>query len=142
MKRTPLRRKSKSPQAKLERQLWELCRKVCYHRDKKEDGSIDCYTCGACNIEKQNRQLGHLWAKASLGAILKYKIDILRFQCFRCNINFGGNGAIFYAKILKEIGKKKMADIESLKNVLVKASDHYFNLSEEYKNKLKEYEEK
>lgn len=74
-----------------------------------------------------------MWPKASLGAILKYDLRILRPQCYHCNINLGGNGAVFYAKMLAEIGPEKMMQLESDRNVTVKAYDHYLKLLEEYK---------
>lgn len=90
-----------------------------------------CYTCGASNLEGANCQLGHMWAKASLSAHLKYDPRVLRIQCFRCNINFGGQGAIFYANMLKEIGAKKMKELEKEKQILVKADlPYYLNLYE------------
>ena len=64
---------------------------------------------------------------------------VLRWQCFRCNINFGGQGAIFYARMLKEIGKKKMDALVSEKQILVKADAIFFEKKiEEYAKKLKE----
>lgn len=53
-----------------------------------------------------------MWPKGSLGHSLKYDLRILRPQCYHCNINLGGMGAVFYAKMLKENGKKHMSDLE------------------------------
>lgn len=128
MKKTRLRRKSKNPQKKLEEVLWQECRRIV-----GEQFGTDCYTCQAKNLQGSNKQLGHMWAKASLGAFLKYDIRVLRFQCFRCNINLGGNGAEFYKRMLQEEGKDYMNRLEQDRKIIVKASDYYKKLLEEYK---------
>lgn len=80
-----------------------------------------------------NWHAGHLYPKASLGAYLKYDLRVIRSQCYHCNINLGGNGAVFYQKMLKENGQEFMDQLEKDKRVLVKAYDHYVLLLEEYK---------
>lgn len=128
MKRTKLRRKSKSPQKKLEDLIWQECRRITF-----EQYGTDCYTCKQKNLVGRNLHCGHMWPKASLGASLKYDIRILRPQCYSCNINLGGQGAIFYKKMLKDEGKIYVNKLEQLRNVTVKAMDHYKILLEEYK---------
>jgi len=136
MKKTRLQRKSRSEIRKIQDELWQLCRERCFERDNK-DGVIDCYTCSAKDIQGCNRQLGHLWAKASLSAVLKYDIRILKFQCYKCNIHYGGQGAIFYDKLRKEIGDEEMDALIKLKNQppLVNAKDWYLKQIEEYSTK-------
>lgn len=129
MKKTKLRKKSKSPQRKLEDLLWEHCRRITF-----EQYGTDCYTCNQKNLVGRNLHCGHMWPKASLGASLKYDIRILRPQCYFCNINAGGQGAVFYRRMLKEEGKPYMTKLEQLKNVTVKAMDHYAILLQEYNN--------
>lgn len=74
-----------------------------------------------------------MWAKASIGANLKYDLRILRPQCYFCNVNCGGRGAEFYARMLKENGAEFMEQLEKDRQVSVKAIDHYIKLLEEYK---------
>jgi hypothetical protein len=73
-----------------------------------------------------------MWAKASLGAYLKYDLRVLRPQCYHCNINLGGRGADFYARMLKEIGEEKMAQLQKDRQVTVNAMDHYLKIIKEY----------
>jgi hypothetical protein len=127
MKKTPLRRKSKSPQKKLEDKIWQLCREITDARYPNT-----CYTCGTKGLEGVNKQLGHMWAKASVGAYLKYDLRLLRWQCYRCNINHGGMGADFYKNMTKEVGVKNMKKLEIDRQVTVKASDHYEKIYQEY----------
>lgn len=75
-----------------------------------------------------------MWAKASIGALLKYELDILEFQCSRCNIWGGGMGADFYKRKLKELGKKRMNELEKNRQITIKAYDYYLELLEQYKN--------
>lgn len=73
-----------------------------------------------------------MWAKASVGAYLKYDLRILRPQCAVCNLFFGGAGANFYSRMLREKGMEYMAKLERDRRVSVKAYDHYVKLIQEY----------
>lgn len=130
MKKTPLRCKSKSPLRKLEDELWLECRRIV-----AEQYGTDCFTCEAKNLQGSNKQLGHVpWPKATLGAYLKYDIRCLRYQCFRCNIHLGGQGAIAYSRMLAEEGQEYMNHLKKERLVTVKSSDYYLKLLNEYKN--------
>lgn len=131
MKRCPLKKQGKQKISVIQRKLWRLCKEIT----RKKYPHV-CYTCGASNLSGSNLQTGHLWAKASLGAYLKYDLRVLRIQCARCNLFLGGMGAVFYSKMLKEIGKKKMAQLEKDRQVTVKAIDHYLLLIQKYEDIL------
>ncbi len=128
MKKTPLRRKSKSSIRKVQDDIWQEARRIV-----AEQFGTDCYTCGKKNLQGSDKQLGHMIPKASLGAFLKYDIRLLRYQCMVCNIYRGGNGAEFYRRMLKEEGKEYMDELLRDKNKTVKANDFYKNLLVEYK---------
>ena len=130
MKRTKLKKQSKQKVSLLQRKLWEECKRIV----RRDHGNI-CYTCGATGLSGPNWHTGHMWAKASLGAYLKYDLRLLRPQCYKCNIHYGGNGAIFYKKMLEEYGPEYMSQLEMSRQVLVKAYDHYEKLLAEYKLK-------
>lgn len=132
MKRTRLKKKSKQKISVIQRTLWELCRQVCLKQQADKNGEVHCYTCSQRNLVGSNRQLGHMWSKASLGAYLKYDIRVLRWQCFACNIHRGGAGADFYARMLSEIGEEQMAQLQKDRQVSVKAYDFYLKLISEY----------
>jgi hypothetical protein len=78
-----------------------------------------------------------MWPKGSLGASLKYDIRILRPQCYHCNINLGGMGAVFRKKMEREEGKEYMKqldlDLVEDKKGKLKAIDHYKQLLAYYK---------
>lgn len=129
MKRIPLRRKSKSDIRKIQDLIWIECKRIV-----DEQFGTDCYTCPAKKLVGANKQLGHVpWPKAALGAYLKYDIRVLKNQCFRCNIHLGGNSAEAYKRMLKEEGLAYMKKLEKDRQVIVKASDFYRDLLEEYK---------
>ncbi|HEY4832762.1 MAG TPA: recombination protein NinG [Waddliaceae bacterium] len=111
----------------LQRKLWQLCREIC-----KVNYPNSCYTCSQTGLTGANFQLGHLWPKAALGAFLKYDMRVIRWQCFRCNIHLGGNGAVFYERMLQEIGPEKMAQLQKDRQVTVKSYDHYTKLLDDY----------
>lgn len=124
-----------SPQKKIKNKLWQECRRITFDR-YNDNGIINCYTCGAFNIEGSNRQLGHCYPKGACGATMKYDLRHLRFQCYHCNINLGGMGAVFKANLEKELGKKEAKKIEkdywSSKAKSVKAVDYYTKLLKDY----------
>lgn len=129
MKRSPLKKKSKQSISKIQRDLWQECRRII----KQKYGNV-CYTCGAVNLISSNWQIGHLFAKASLGAYLKYDLRVLRPQCFRCNIHFGGAGATFIENMRKMEGNDYVDAIILDKRRTVKAYDWYVQLLQSYKN--------
>ena len=73
-----------------------------------------------------------MWAKASVGAYLKYDLRILRPQCSVCNLFQGGRGADFYARMLKEKGEEYMQKLQRDRRVMVNAHDHYSRLLIDY----------
>lgn len=127
MKKCKLRKIGKQKISVVQRKLWQLCKEITRKRY-----SHSCYTCGQRGLSGSNLQTGHLWAKASLGAYLKYDLRVLRLQCARCNLFLGGMGAEFYARMLKEIGEEKMAQLQKDRQVTVNAMDHYLKLIKEY----------
>jgi len=133
MKKSPLRRKSKSDLRKLEDAIWKECKRIVREQFGNKDGTVDCYTCPARNLVGANCQLGHVpWPKATLGAYLKYDIRCLRYQCFSCNIHRGGMGAEAYKRMLREEGKAYMEKLEQDRLITVKSSDFYPSLYKEY----------
>lgn len=129
MRRTKIAKTGKQPISKIQRLLWEECRRVASLWYKH-----DCYTCPAKNLQGSNRQLGHVpFPKSVLGANLKYDMRVLRWQCMRCNIHGGGMGAEAYKKMLREEGQAYMDKLEKERQESVKAYDWYTNLLEYYK---------
>lgn len=128
-----MRKQSKQPISKIQRDLWKECRRVADIVYKPADGKFHCYTCGRV-IEGKNKQLGHVpWPKSTLGAFLKYDMRCLRWQCYDCNINKGGMGFEAGKKMLREEGQAYMDLLERDRQKTVKAYDHYLSLLSYYK---------
>ncbi len=118
-----MKKQSKQPISKIQRDIWVEIKRIV-----RRDQPNVCYTCGQQNLDGANWHCGHMWPKASLGAYLKYDLRVIRSQCYHCNINLGGAGADFYKRMLKEIGKNKMEQLEQDRQKTVKAYDFYFEL--------------
>lgn len=123
-----IRKKSKAPISKIQRDIWDECKRIIRARYGNT-----CYTCGRSGLEKHNWHTGHMLAKASLGAFLKYDLRLLRPQCYNCNINLGGNGAIFIENMRRIEGDAYVDAILRDRNITVKAYDFYVDLLEQYK---------
>ncbi len=129
MKRTPLKRKSRTNEAKLRDRLWELCKLIT----RKRYGNV-CYTCGKAGLEGGSWQTGHCIPSASGGAYLRYDLRNLRPQCYNCNINLGSNGAEYYRRLVKSEGQKYVDQLFNDKQKIVKADKIWLE------NKISEYE--
>lgn len=118
----------------IEDELWDLCKQITRLLYK------DCYTCNQVNLQGKNAHTGHMYPKGALGASLKYDLRILRLQCFHCNINLGGMGAVYKSRMESEIGRKNTeklyAECVSSKGNPIEARPHYLRLIEEYKKLL------
>lgn len=128
MKKGKLKKQSKQSISLIQRKIWQEVKRII----RKKYPPV-CYTCGRTGLSGSNWHSGHMWPKAALGAYLKYDLRIIRPQDYHCNINLGGNGAVFYRKMLDEIGSEAMQKLEEERQVSVKAMDWYVNLLEQYK---------
>lgn len=129
MKKTPLRRKSKTDGAKLKAKLWELCKQLT-----RKNYGYNCYTCGqTCEAP----HTGHFISSSVCSAELRYNLDNLRPQCYRCNIHLSGNWLAYEQRLESEKGEKW---VEALK----KRNQETKNLKYDsiwYEGKIIEYQE-
>lgn len=142
IKRKALPKRSKRPKAKskgkslriLSKKLWELCKAITRARYVNKDGTWNCFTCGSRIDEPSKAQTGH-FIHSSIGGIeLRYNLDNLRIQDYRCNINLGGNGSAYYLNLLNEIGQERIDALFKLKFSLSKADELW------YTKKIAEYQ--
>lgn len=130
MKRSKLHKESKQSISKLQRELWQECRRVA---NIIYPESV-CYICSR-PISGSGKQLAHLIPKSVCGAYLKYDVyRNLKWCCYNCNINLGGNLAEYYIKMLKENGQEVMDKLYADKQKIVNAYDHYISLLAYYKS--------
>lgn len=112
----------------LKTELWELCKQII----RKKYGNT-CFTCGKSGLEGSNWHTGHFIPSASGGILLRYHLDNLFCQCYHCNVNLGGNGAVFYRNLVAQKGQDYVDTLFKIKNQSAKA-DILF-----YENKIQEY---
>jgi hypothetical protein len=131
MKKTKLKKVSKEPISRIQRKIWEECKRIIRLRYPRT-----CYTCHRGGLEGSNWQTGHMLAKASLGAYLKYDLRLLRPQCMTCNCHQGGRGADFIENMRRIEGNEYVDNILKDRNITVKAYDFYVDLLNKYKSIL------
>lgn len=120
----PMRKKNDV--RKLKDRLWELCKQIVRARYRLKDGTWHCYTCGRVIDEPAKAQTGHCIPSAVGGALLRYHLDNLRVQCYACNINYGGQGAIFVRHLTDELGEKRVDAMFALQGKSVKADSLWY----------------
>ena len=108
-RKTPIRRKSKTPLAKLKQELWGHCRRII----RALYGNT-CYTCGRTGLEGSNWQTGHFISSSICSVHLRYYLDNLRPQCYNCNINKSGNWLAFEDHLIREKGESFPLHLKTL----------------------------
>lgn len=131
MKRTPLKRRSKTPLAKLKQALWAECRRIT-----RERYGNTCYTCGRTGLEGSNWQTGHFISSSICSVALRYDLDNLRPQCYSCNINKSGNWIAFEEHLIQDKGPDFPEHLKARNRAT--RGEKYDELW--YQQKLQEYE--
>lgn len=93
-----IKKKQRSMKA-IKSELWSLCKQIIRQRYGNT-----CYTCSADRLKGSNWHTGHFIPSSTCGAFLRYDLRNLRPQCYNCNINAGGNGAIFSKRMHEREG--------------------------------------
>ena len=127
MKKSKLRRKSKSPLAKAKATLWKTLKEVINLRD----GDI-CISCGATGLVGHHRHGGHFIPSSSCGSYLRYDLRNVWVQCSTCNMFRNGAGAEYTRALQRLVGNKFVDHVIADKHISVK-------LDMEYVEKLTEY---
>lgn len=133
-KRPAKRVKSKKPSMRLlKNKLWAECKRLVREKYGNGDGTFTCYTCGAYLDSPAKAQTGHFIPSSVCSAAMRYDLDNLRVQCYRCNINLSGNWIEYEARL-----KKEGIDTEALKqrnrDTIGKQYDSFW-----YTKKIEEY---
>jgi hypothetical protein len=128
-KSKPKKRKQKTL-SQLKKKLWELCKQIIRARD----GSI-CFICGQSGLEGSNWHTGHFIPSSTCGAYLRYDLRNLHSSCYNCNINCGGNGALFYRRLVEVYGQAFVDRIFNDQKICIKANKVF------YEEKIEKYTE-
>lgn len=115
----------KSELKKLKEKRWRLTSE--YVRRLYADPHTESCACVTCGSEKhwKEQQAGHFIPQAQ-GNAVKWDLRNIHPQCFRCNINLGGNGAEYYPFMEMTYGKEVIDELRRLSNTTIKltTSDH------------------
>lgn len=135
MKRTPFRKTPKKDTLSYwKKKLWTTFSLYIRTRDN--------FTCFTCDKKGDGKGLhaGHMIPRASGGLSLYFHEGNVNAQCYHCNINLGGNGAIYSSRFIKRFGQEAFDEIERLKYQGYKkyTIPEYQELIEVYKQKTKD----
>jgi hypothetical protein len=106
------RRQRKSSLACLKRKLWSLFSSYV----KERDGNV-CFSCGASGLESHGWHAGHLFPAGAHG-IIRYEPKNVHSQCYRCNINLGGNGAAYSDRFIEVYGIEEFRRLSALSRTI------------------------
>ena len=123
----------------VKKRLWTLVSK--YIRLKYSDyaGYCSCVTCGATKPYKE-MQAGHFIPKKKGNAVYFVEENI-HPQCYQCNINLGGYGAMYNRFMLETYGQEKIDELLALAQTKLKFTvNDLLDMEKEYKQRLKEFE--
>lgn len=127
--------KKKKSLSKLREKLWTFTSKYVRLSAADADGYCSCVTCGLVRHWKE-MQAGHFIAKAQ-GNATAWDLRNIHVQCYRCNINLGGNGAEYYPFMIATYGQDVVDELRALSHTSVKlyASD-YDDMIDDISNRL------
>jgi len=129
------------------KKLWELTSRYVRQRDRNEfqagegkgmdSEQSKCVTCGIIRPWKE-LQAGHFVARAQ-GNATYFDLRNIHSQCYRCNINLGGNGAEYYPFMEGKYGKTVIDELRRLSNTTVKFTiSDYQEMIEGLKQKVED----
>lgn len=121
-----------SPAQQLKRareKLWEVCKQLV----RKRDGDR-CFICGKAGLVGSNWHTGHFIPSSVCGGYLRYDIRNLASSCYACNINLGGNGALFNQRLRSVYGDEHVERIFEDRQKTIKLDLIYLTeLTNEYR---------
>ncbi len=127
--------KSKTPSiSRAKKKAWTWFSRYIRLRDSDEYQMCKCATCDHRGHYK-TMQAGHFIASAQ-GNATRYLEDNVHAQCYRCNMNLGGNGAEYYPFMVERYGVARVDELRRLSNTTLKISASEFGQMEAlYKSK-------
>ena len=101
-----------------------------------KNGMVQCYTCTTIKPIKQ-MQAGH-GIPSRTNAVL-YMEEVVRSQCYACNILANGRYKTFTPKLIAELGEKRYNELVIRSNQTIKFSaEDYLDIEKRYQDKLKQ----
>ncbi len=122
---------------RLQKKLWEECKRITRLRYQNFDGTWNCFTCGAHLDVPVKCQTGHFIPSSICSTEMRYDLDNLRIQDYRCNINLSGNWVEYEKRLDAEKGEGFAKNLKK-RNEVTKNKQYdslwYIQKIEEYKN--------
>ena len=131
MKRSRIKKKSKSPLAKAKEKLWLTLKKILDIRDGN-----NCISCGATDLRGYNKHGGHFIPSASCGGFLRYDLRNVHNQCASCNLYRNGAGAEYTLTLQKKYGMDFVEKVVADKQVVIKLDVQYVEAMTKYYESL------
>ena len=121
-------RRKKSELQKAKEKLWQLCREIIIQKYGSK-----CYTCSSLP-RGSALHVGHFIPSSISSVEMRYSLDNLRPQCYRCNIHLSGNWPE-YERHLKADG----IDVEEIKQRNRNTTGKQYDILW-YNKKIEDYE--
>ena len=116
IKRKPIKRKSSKKHKNLDKpklkslpKLMKDAQQIFNRYVRKRDEGLKCISCGS---DKAN-QAGH-WISVKQSSALRYHEWNVNLQCAGCNLYLHGNQVMYRVGLVKKIGEKAVAELESI----------------------------
>lgn len=127
----------KSAISRLKKKLWKVFTTFIKARDGRR-----CFTCGRLIEPGKGLHCGHFIPSKVCGYELRYDEDIVHVQCYFCNINLGGFGAMYYVKMVEKydqefVNKIFKRFIKHKKKTEKWKENDYLDKIEYFENKVK-----
>jgi hypothetical protein len=135
MKRSGIRKTAKAKtMGWWKKEFWTVFSLFIRTRD-----NFQCFTCDN-RADGKGMHAGHFIPRASGGLSLYFHEQNVHAQCYRCNMNLGGNGAEYYKRMVTKYGQELVDELFYLRdNGFKKFSiPEYQELIEVYKKKISE----
>lgn len=132
--------KKKPKISTLKKKAWKLCSEYIRRKYADQYGMVECVSCAPPKTRKhwKEMQAGHFVPRGR-GNACYFLEENIHPQCFKCNINLGGNPAGYAKYIVEMYGVEKINELELEARKTVKFSVKDLELMiEDFKDKLNE----
>lgn len=121
----------------LKKKAWKAMSEYVRLSAADENGFASCVTCQKSKHWKE-MQAGHFVPQAQ-GNAARFDPRNVHVQCYRCNMNLGGNGPEYAAFMLDKFGAEEVEEIRQLAGQTRKITrGEYLEMIEEYESKILE----
>jgi 6-pyruvoyl-tetrahydropterin synthase len=126
----------KRKRSAIKKSLWGFISKVIRMEFADDNGYVKCATCNTVKHYKE-LQAGHFIPQAQ-GDAIRYVEENIHPQCYRCNINLGGNGAEYYPYMIDMYGVEFVDELRQLSKTTRKFSEtELLDMEAEWKARYK-----